>query len=397
MNSNADADAVKPTVACLVVAAGRGLRAGGGLPKQFRPIGGIPMLKRTLLSLTAIDSIDRILPVIGENDLMTYEGCIGPVPGVDAPVFGGATRQDSVRNGLEALAMGDNPPDLVLIHDGARPFAPAALVNRVVAALINGAEAVIPVIPVTDTVKRIAPDGVSILETVDRAMLRRVQTPQGFRFTTLIDAHRAAAGADLTDDAAVMEKAGIGIAAVDGDADNTKLTTAQDFEDAERRMSHGLTIRTGMGFDVHRFEPGDAVTLCGVRIPHSAGLAGHSDADVGLHALTDAILGSIAAGDIGDHFPPSDPAWKGAPSDRFLRHAAELVAARGGIIDHVDVTLICERPKIGPHKQVMKATIAAILQIDPDRVSVKATTTEKLGFTGRGEGIAAQAVATVRV
>ncbi len=385
-----------PTVACLVVAAGRGLRAGGGLPKQFRAIAGVPMLARTLRAMAAMPSVHRVVPVIGQGDMQDYQALIGAIPGVEYPVFGGATRQDSVRNGLEALTAG-GPPDLVLVHDGARPFAAADMVDRVLVALKDGALAVIPVAAVTDTVKRIGEDGVTVLETIDRAHLRRVQTPQGFQFEALFDAHKAAAGAEMTDDAAVMERAGIAVVAVDGDAANIKITTAEDFEEAERRMAGNLTVRTGMGFDVHRFEPGDTVTLCGIRIPHTARLAGHSDADVGLHALTDAILGTIGAGDIGDHFPPSDPQWKGAPSDRFLSHAADLVRARGGSIDHVDVTLICERPKIGPHKQAMREAIAGILKIDIDRISVKATTTEKLGFTGRGEGIAAQAVATVRV
>lgn len=384
------------TVACLVVAAGRGLRAGGGLPKQFRPVAGIPMLKRTLSSLAAMKGIDRILPVIGDNDGNDYQNLVGPVDSVDDPVPGGATRQISVRNGLEALAAHGTTPDIVLVHDGARPFASEALIDRVAEAVRNGATAVIPGLAVTDTVKRVDTDGRAVLETVDRTTLRRVQTPQGFDFAALLTAHRAAAGADLTDDAAVMEMAGASVVAVDGDPANTKITTADDFEEAERRMSNGLKVRTGMGYDVHRFEPGDEVVLCGVSIPHSARLAGHSDADVGLHAITDAMLGAIAAGDIGDHFPPSDPQWKGASSDRFLRHAADLVEARGGLIDHIDLTLICERPKIGPHKHAMREAIAGILEIDPDAVSVKATTTEKLGFTGRSEGIAAQAVVTVR-
>lgn len=385
----------KPTVAFLVVAAGRGLRAGGGLAKQFRPIAGVPMLKRTLQTLAAMGSVHRVLPVIGPDDRADYDAFVGRVAGVDEPVIGGATRQDSVRNGLEALA-GEMPPDLVLVHDGARPFIPADLVDRVVAALTAGAPAVIPVVSVTDTVKRLGDDGATVLETVDRSALRRVQTPQGFDFSRLLAAHRLAAGAELTDDAAVMERAGTSVIAIEGDSGNVKITTPEDFEEADRRMTAALTVRTGMGYDVHRFEPGDAVTLCGVRIPHSARLAGHSDADAGLHALTDAILGAIGEGDIGDHFPPSDPQWKGASSDIFLRHAAERVRARGGFLDHVDVTLICERPKIGPYRQAMRKAVAEILGIAEDRVSVKATTTEKLGFTGRGEGIAAQAVATVR-
>lgn len=396
MSDGADQDQTKPTIACLVVAAGRGLRAGNGIPKQYRPIAGIAMLKRTLQALAGVDRFDVVLPVIGQGDVPDFESLVGPIAGVLPPAFGGSTRQDSVRNGLEALASA-GPPDLILVHDGARPFVSASLVERVVAALESGADAVIPVLPVTDTVKRIDVDGQTIRETVDRSLLRRVQTPQGFRFDALLDAHRSAAGAELTDDAAVMEQRGIAITAVDGDVANTKITTPEDFQEAERRMGEVQTARTGMGFDVHRFEPGHAVTLCGISIPHTARLAGHSDADVGLHALTDALLGAIAAGDIGDHFPPSDPQWKGAPSEKFVQHASGLVKARGGIVEHIDITLICEKPKIGPHKPAMRAAIAAMLGIAGDRVSVKATTTEKLGFTGRGEGIAAQAVATVRI
>lgn len=396
MSDGADQDRAKPKIACLVVAAGRGLRAGTGIPKQYRPIAGIAMLKRTLQALAGMDRIDVVLPVIGEGDVPDFDALVGPIPDVLPPVFGGATRQNSVRSGLEALASTD-PPDLILVHDGARPFVSANMVERVITALASGAAAAIPVLPVTDTVKRIDKDGKTVRETVDRSVLRRVQTPQGFQFDALLDAHRSTAWAELTDDAAVMEQAGITVIAVDGDVANTKITTPEDFQEAERRMGELQTARTGMGFDVHRFEPGHAVTLCGVSIPHTARLAGHSDADVGLHALTDALLGAIAAGDIGDHFPPSDPQWKGAPSEKFLRHAAGLVTARGGTVDHVDITLICEKPKIGPHKPAMRDAIAAMLGIAVDRVSVKATTTEKLGFTGREEGIAAQAVATVRV
>lgn len=396
MPAGAEPNEKRPTVACLVVAAGRGLRAGGDMPKQFRTIAGVPLLKRTLQAMAELDCIDRILPVIGPNDKANFDAIVGALPKVDHPIYGGDTRQESVLNGLEALAS-TTAPDLVLVHDGARPFASADMVERIVNALQMGAVGVIPVLPVTDTVKRVAEDSVTVLETVDRSPLRQVQTPQGFDFKSLLSAHRAMSSLNLTDDAAVMEQFGVTVVTVPGDIGNTKITTAADFEEAEQRMAAHSTIRTGMGFDVHRFEPGDSVYLCGVRVPHSARLAGHSDADVGLHALTDAILGAIGAGDIGDHFPPSDPQWKGASSDRFLAHAAGLVHAKGGSVDHVDVTLICERPKIGPHKQAMRAKIAEILAMDTDRVSVKATTTEKLGFTGRGEGIAAQAVATVRV
>jgi 2-C-methyl-D-erythritol 4-phosphate cytidylyltransferase/2-C-methyl-D-erythritol 2,4-cyclodiphosphate synthase len=303
------------------------------------------------------------------------------------PVTGGATRQDSSRLGLESLA--EMAPDRVLIHDAARPFIDAATISRVLEALDANAAA-LPAIPVTDTLKR-ATGG-----TVDRDGLWRAQTPQGFRYDNIMRAHREGAGAGLTDDAAVAENAGLEIALVMGNEDNMKVTMKEDFERAERLIAgRSGETRIGTGFDVHQCGPGDHVVLCGVRIDSEQGLIGHSDADAGLHAITDAILGAIAEGDIGTHFPPSDPQWRDAASDAFLRHAASLVAARSGRIVNVDVTLICERPKIGPHRAAMTKRVAEILQIDAGRVSVKATTTEKLGFTGRGEGIAAQAVASV--
>jgi 2-C-methyl-D-erythritol 4-phosphate cytidylyltransferase/2-C-methyl-D-erythritol 2,4-cyclodiphosphate synthase len=286
-------------------------------------------------------------------------------------------------------------PDLVLIHDGARPFLDRPVIDRVLAGL-GAHEGAIAALPVRDTVKR--GDGTRIAGTIDRNAMWRAQTPQGFHFKPIVAAHRAAAGAELSDDAAVAECAGMAVALVEGSEDNFKVTTMDDLARAERLLAARCAdIRTGQGFDVHAFGPGDQVWLCGVAVPHNHGLVGHSDADVGLHALTDAILGAIGAGDIGMHFPPSDPRWRGAPSHRFLRHAADLVAAAGGSIAHVDVTVICERPKVGPHREAMTSRIAEILGIDRGRVSVKATTTEKLGFTGRGEGIAAQAVATIRL
>jgi 2-C-methyl-D-erythritol 4-phosphate cytidylyltransferase / 2-C-methyl-D-erythritol 2,4-cyclodiphosphate synthase len=301
--------------------------------------------------------------------------------------------QDSVRLGLEALA--PHRPRHVLIHDGARPFPDQALIDRVIRAL-DGAPAAIPCLPLRDTIKR-AENG-AIRATVDRSELWRAQTPQGFHFDAILAAHRAAAGRELTDDSAVAEAAGMTPLLVAGSEDNLKVTTPEDLAAAERLIAarHG-DVRVGQGFDAHAFGPGDRVVICGVEIAHDAGLVGHSDADVGLHALTDAVLGAIGAGDIGVHFPPNDPRWRGAASDQFLRHAADLVAARGGIVAAVDVTIICERPKIGPHRAAMVERVAAILAIAAGRVSVKATSTDRLGFTGRGEGIAAQAIATVRL
>ena len=318
------------------------------------------------------------------------------VAGLDLPepVPGGATRQDSGWLGLERLALSPGgPPDYVLIHDAARPLVDAGTISRVVAAL-ESAPAAIAAVQVIDTLKK-GVDGFTA-GTVDRAGLWRAQTPQGFRFSSILEAHRRLAGAGLTDDAAVAEAAGLPVALVPGSPDNIKVTTPIDLERAHRLLGTGFPdIRTGLGFDTHRFASGDEVMLCGVKVPHSHSLEGHSDADVVLHALTDAILGAISAGDIGSHFPPSEPKWRGVDSTVFLRHAAELVRARGGAIGHVDVTIICERPKVGPHRAAMVARLAEVLEIEPGRVSVKATTTEKLGFTGREEGIAAQAIATV--
>ncbi|MBV9521936.1 MAG: bifunctional 2-C-methyl-D-erythritol 4-phosphate cytidylyltransferase/2-C-methyl-D-erythritol 2,4-cyclodiphosphate synthase [Alphaproteobacteria bacterium] len=376
----------------LVVAAGRGTRLGGPLPKQYLPLGGVPLLRHSLAALRRHPGVATVSAVIHPDDRALYEAA---ADGLDLlpPVPGGAQRQDSVRNGIENLAA--RAPARILIHDGARPFIDAAIIDRVLAALDTRSGA-IAALPLRDTLKRGA-DG-RVAQTLDRTALWRAQTPQGFRFADILAAHRAAAGLDLSDDAAVAERAGLEVALVTGSEDNFKVTTMEDLARAERLLAarHG-DIRTGQGFDVHAFGAGDRVWLCGIEVPHGQGLTGHSDADVGLHALTDALLGTIGAGDIGVHFPPSDPAWRGAPSHRFLRHAAALVAKAGGVIAHVDVTLICERPKIGPHRAAMVARIAEILAVEPSRVSVKATTTEQLGFTGRGEGIAAQAVATVRL
>ena len=380
-------------VAAVVVAAGQGERArlDGAPPKQYRRIGGVPVLTRTLRALDAHPAIDRLVVVIG-RDSQSDEAVRG-LAKFAGTAPGGATRQQSVRSGLEALAR--DPPELVLIHDGVRPFVRPDLVDRVIAAL-DGTPAAAPACAVTDTLKRCR-DG-RVEETVPRDGLFAVQTPQGFRYADILAAHRAAAGRDdLTDDLAVAELAGLDVSIVPGDKDNMKLTTNEDFAEAERRLAASQEVRVGQGFDVHAFGEGDSVMLCGVRIPFSRGVVGHSDADVGLHALTDALLAALGEGDIGQHFPPSDPQWRGAASEIFLRFAVERVAARGGTISLLDVTLVCEEPKVAPHREAMRARIGDIAQLSPARVSVKATTSERLGFTGRREGLAAFALATVRL
>jgi 2-C-methyl-D-erythritol 4-phosphate cytidylyltransferase / 2-C-methyl-D-erythritol 2,4-cyclodiphosphate synthase len=376
------------------VAGGRGNRFGGPLPKQYALLGGQPVLRRTLAVFRATPGIDRIQVVIGSGDEAPYQTAIAGFD-LPSPVEGGVSRQHSVLNGLEALVA--QPPDLVAIHDAARPFIrPADIAACLKALSMPGVDGAVLGVPLADTLKRV--DGGAIAETVPRAHLWRAQTPQVFRYAALLEAHRAAAslGANeataLTDDAAVAERAGLRVVMVAGHDDNRKITSADDLQQAL-----AMETRTAFGFDVHGFGPGNAVMLGGVAIPHAQALAGHSDADVALHALTDAVLGTIGAGDIGKHFPPSDPQWRGAASDRFLRHAVGLVEAAGGRIVHLDLTLICEAPRIGPHREAMVESIARIAGVARDRVSVKATTTEGLGFTGRGEGIAAQAVATVEV
>jgi 2-C-methyl-D-erythritol 4-phosphate cytidylyltransferase/2-C-methyl-D-erythritol 2,4-cyclodiphosphate synthase len=385
-----------PGVAAVVVAAGRGERAGGDKPKQFRRIGDEIMLRRTLVTLVEAPEIGLVQPVIRPEDRTLYEAATAIIA-LPAPAFGGATRQASVRAGLEALAA--QRPEIVLVHDAARPFATRALIARAIAAA-RASGAAVPALPVTDTVKTIDADGF-VEATLDRKRLRTIQTPQGFAFAPLLEAHRKAAAAgrdDFTDDAALAEWAGMKVAVFEGDPGNIKITNPQDFARAEAMQLASLSdVRTGTGIDVHAFGPGDHVMLGGLKIPHSQALTGHSDADVVLHALTDAILGALADGDIGSHFPPSDPKWKGAASDRFLAFAAERVAARGGRIAHLDVTLVCEAPKIGPHRDAMRAKIAEVAGVALERVAVKATTSERLGFTGRGEGIACYATATVRL
>lgn len=375
----------------IVVAAGRGHRAGGDVPKQYRNVGGKALLRHAVERLLAHPGIDAVTVVINAHDRGLYDAAVAGLA-LPEPVAGGDTRQQSVRNGLEALAAA--PPALVLIHDAARAFVPDSVIDGLLAALAEfGNDGAVPALPVVDSLRR--GDG-HYDAAVDRDGLLRVQTPQVFRYAALLAAHRVAP-AGATDDLAIAMAAGLRVAVTQGDERAFKVTEAADFAKAETMIGSTLTSRTASGLDVHRFGPGDHVWLCGIAIPHTHGLVGHSDADAGLHALTDALLGTISAGDIGDHFPPSDPQWKGAASDRFLAHAAMLVRAAGGIVDHVDVTLVCERPKIGPHRIAMRARIADILGIDIGRVSVKATTTEMLGFTGRSEGIAAQAIASVRL
>jgi len=383
-------------VAAIVVAAGQGLRAGGELPKQFRRIAGETLLEHALSAFVDVPNVSFVQPVIRQIDL-AFVRTLTSSMNVLEPVAGGETRQASVRAGLEALS--SRAPEIVLVHDAARPFASADLIVRAIEAA-RKTGAAIPALPVTDTVKRVDSGGI-IEATLDRKSIRLVQTPQAFAFPTLLEAHRRAVAQgrdDFTDDAALAEWAGMRVSVFKGEPGNIKFTTPEDFARAEAIQSAALgDVRTGSGFDVHAFGPGDHVTLGGIRIPHSHGLTGHSDADVALHALTDAILGAIADGDIGAHFPPSDPQWRGASSDRFLAFAAERVRARGGRIAHLDLTIVCEAPRIGEHRDRMRANIASVAGIGIERVGVKATTSEKLGFTGRSEGIAAYATATIRL
>jgi 2-C-methyl-D-erythritol 4-phosphate cytidylyltransferase/2-C-methyl-D-erythritol 2,4-cyclodiphosphate synthase len=383
-------------VAAIVVAAGRGLRAGGDVPKQFRRIGGEMMLSRTLSMLVEAPNVDFVQSVIRPEDIDLFQAATAKLR-LLPPVFGGATRQASVRAGLEALE--PRKPDIVLVHDAARPFATPALIARAIAAA-EKTGAAIPALPIADTVKT-ADDAGFVDKTLDRNALRLIQTPQGFAFKPLLEAHRRAHAEgrdDFTDDAALAEWAGMKVAMFEGEPGNIKITRPGDFARAEAMQFASLgDVRTGMGIDVHAFGSGDHVTIGGIRIPHERALTGHSDADVALHALVDAILGALAEGDIGAHFPPSDPQWRGASSDRFLAFAVERVKARGGMIAHLDLTIVCESPRIGPHRDAMRENIARLADIDCGRVAVKATTSERLGFTGRGEGIAAHAIATVRL
>ena len=377
--------------AAIIVAAGRGSRAGQGLPKQYRALpggSGETVLTATLRAFAEQEAIAHVVTLIHKDDIELYYKAISALKNIDKLSFeiGGAERQDSVLNGLRALR--DDAPDRVLIHDAARPYVTAALINTCIAALDNG-DAAIPALPVTDTLKRAEED--TITATVSREDLYRAQTPQAFAFDKILAAHETAASG-MTDDAAIAEAAGLKVKLIDGDAKNIKLTHEEDF------MSHNLMPRTGSGYDVHRFDEAGSATeimLGGIAIPHTCALIGHSDADVALHAITDALLGALVEGDIGDHFPPSDDTHKDRPSADFLSHAVTLAGEKQARISHIDLTLICEQPKIGPHRDAIRARIAEICDIETSRVSVKATTTEGLGFTGRGEGLAAQALVTV--
>jgi len=376
------------TVTALIVAAGSGSRHGGDLPKQYQLLGGKPLLRHTVEAFLNHPDIDQVRVVIGPGHEELYVETIGDLL-PKSHIIGGATRQKSVRLGLEAL--NDVPPRLVLIHDAARPLVEPGVISRVVDAL-GAKPAAVAAMPVVDSLRRESGG------PVDRDGLWQVQTPQGFWYDAILSAHRAATDDLATDDATLAEKSGIPITLVEGAMSNLKVTRAGDLTTAEAFLAARLgDIRTGSGFDVHKFAPGDHVTICGIKVPHTHALEGHSDADVGLHALTDAILGCIGAGDIGSHFPPTDPRWRGADSAIFLRHAIDGVKERGGVVAHLDVTIICERPKVGPHRAEMVARVAEITGLRPDQISVKATTTEGLGFTGRREGIAAQGMATVRL
>jgi 2-C-methyl-D-erythritol 4-phosphate cytidylyltransferase / 2-C-methyl-D-erythritol 2,4-cyclodiphosphate synthase len=384
-------------VAAVVVAGGRGYRAGGDMPKQYRAIAGEPVIRPTLAAFVGHAQIDAVQPVIHPDDAAAFRTATAGLDTFLPPVAGGATRQASVRAGLQALRTA--APDLVLIHDAARPFLSSELISRAIAAGRQHGAAV-PAILIADTVKRVDEQDM-VSETLDRSRLRTVQTPQAFDYELIVALHSRAAAAgrdDFTDDAALAEWAGHRVNVFAGESTNVKLTTNDDFERAEALRAAALAdVRTGSGFDVHAFDDGDHVMLGGLRIPHSRGVTGHSDADVVLHALVDAVLGALAEGDIGVHFPPSDPQWRGASSDRFLAFACDRVRARSGLIAHLDVTVVCETPRVGPHRDAMRARIAEIAGIPIGRVAVKATTSEKMGFTGRSEGLVAMATATVRL
>ncbi|QDH17274.1 bifunctional 2-C-methyl-D-erythritol 4-phosphate cytidylyltransferase/2-C-methyl-D-erythritol 2,4-cyclodiphosphate synthase [Swingsia samuiensis] len=380
-------------IAALLLAAGQGRRFSAGAPqgasscKQFRMLRGKPVIRRAAESL--LPHVDILLPV-GSDPLLAES-----LQGLDVmePVAGGAERHDSVRNGLEALASLPEPPDLVLVHDGARPYVPADVTTNVIKALETHA-GVIPAVVVSDTIKKVH-DHI-IVDTISRDGLWRAQTPQGFHFKTLLELHRSQKDI-FTDDAGLLERGGHPVAIVQGSENNIKLTIAEDLMRLEGVIDRNLLPRVGLGYDVHAFAEGRKLILCGIEIPHTKGLAGHSDADVGIHTLCDAIYGALTEGDIGRHFPPTDNEWKDMDSARFLVHAGERIRARGGFLVNADITLICERPKIGPHAQAMQQRLAELLQVSVSRISVKATTSEKLGFTGREEGIAATATVSIMV
>jgi 2-C-methyl-D-erythritol 4-phosphate cytidylyltransferase/2-C-methyl-D-erythritol 2,4-cyclodiphosphate synthase len=375
-------------VTALIVAAGKGERMGAGLPKQYRTLAGKPVLRHAVERLQQHERIGAVRVVIGDGQQALAEAALDGL-GVGEPIIGGAERSDSVRNGLNSI----DDEGLVLVHDAARPFCPPQVIDRLIAAL-EEADCAVPVLPVADT---LAKGGAVIEEAVDRSGMLRVQTPQGCRTAALRAAYRANPAAGNTDESTLMLAAGFRVATVAGDVMLDKLTTAEDMERAEAWLARRLVSRTGFGFDVHAFEGAGPIMLGGVCVPHGRGLAGHSDADVVLHAITDAVLGAAALGDIGQHFPPSDPQWKGADSAMFLRHAAGLVRSAGGLIDHVDCTIIGEEPKVSPHRSAIQMRVAELLEVRLNQVSIKATTTERLGFTGRREGLAAQAIATIRM
>lgn len=385
-----------PSCAAVIVAAGRGERAGkADGPKQYREIGGEAILHRTLRTFLEHPSIARVVVAIHRDDEALFRQAAGSYADRLDTVIGADTRQGSTLAALRALA--DEAPDLVLIHDGVRPFVDAALIDRTIAGLKDG-DGSLPALPIVETLKRGNPDQ-TVGETVSRDRLFAAQTPQGFSFAAILDAHErafASGRSDFTDDASIAEWAGLQVRLVEGSPDNIKLTYAKDIEMVSQRLSSNFPdVRTGNGYDVHAFELGEHVTLCGVEIPHDKRLLGHSDADVALHALTDALLATRGAGDIGTHFPPSDPQWRGAASRIFVERAVQIVREAGGRIANADITLICEAPRVGPHREAMTRNLTQMLGISADRVSIKATTNEKLGFVGREEGIAAIATATV--
>ena len=375
------------TVTALIVAAGSGSRMGGATPKQYRTLGDRAVLAHSVDALAAHPRIDTVRVVVGEEQQELASAALGSRD-VGALIIGGAERADSVRAGLAAIGDG-----IVLVHDAARPFCPPAVIDRLLAALEKH-DGAVPALAIADTLAK----GLGTLDAmIDRTRLLRIQTPQAFHVEDLLYAYEEAARRAPTDESTVMVEAGLKVACVEGDVMLDKLTNQADWDRAETLLAARLVSRTGMGFDVHAFDGPGPLIMGGIEIAHDRGLAGHSDADVVLHAITDALLGAAGLGDIGEHFPPSDPQWKGAASSIFLAHAASLVRARGGIIDFVDCTVICEAPKVGPHRPAMRSRIASILALGEDQVSIKATTTERLGFTGRGEGIAAQAAATIRM